>query len=180
MNYPVLAIQHGGFTQMLGSEEYWTSLPLAFVKLYKRRIGVLFFYSKDGNKWRLRSIRPGESIGLIPRVFGLWMGLSLRPVSVVVEFEPAAPYATEDLRAVLRSAVEADDDISEAKDVKPVLWTECFKLGDITFLAIENLARRVAGAVFLATPDDDSVIREQRVKTPRANVLFEYGYLPVC
>ena len=111
MNYPVLAIQHGGFTQMLRSEDYWTSLPLAFINLYKRRIGVLSFYSKDGNKWRLRSIRPGESIGLIPRVFGLWLGLSLRTVSVSVEFEPAGPYATEDLRAVLRSAVEADDDI---------------------------------------------------------------------
>ena len=67
--------------------------------------------------------------------------------------------------------------LSEAKDIKPLLWTECFKLGDITFLGIENIARRVAGAVFLATPDDDSVIREQRVRTPRANVLFEYGYL---
>ena len=111
MNYPVLAIQHGGFTQMLRSEDYWTSLPLAFINLYKRRIGVLSFYSKDGNKWRLRSIRPGKSIGLIPRVFGLWLGLSLQTVSVFVEFEPAGPYATEDLRGVLRSAVEADDDI---------------------------------------------------------------------
>lgn len=67
--------------------------------------------------------------------------------------------------------------LSEIKGVKPLLWTECFKLGDITFLGIENIARRVAGAVFMATPDDDSIIREQRVKTPRANVLFEYGYL---
>jgi hypothetical protein len=65
----------------------------------------------------------------------------------------------------------------EAPDVKPLLWTDCFKLGDITFLGIENIARRVAGAVFLATPDDDSIIREQRVRVPRANVLFEYGYL---
>jgi hypothetical protein len=67
--------------------------------------------------------------------------------------------------------------LSESQDVKPLLWTECFKVGDITFLGIENIARRVAGAVFLATPDDDSIIREQKVKTPRANVLFEYGYL---
>jgi hypothetical protein len=44
-------------------------------------------------------------------------------------------------------------------------------------MGIEAIARRVAGAVFLATPDDDSVIRDQRVRTPRANVLFEYGYL---
>jgi hypothetical protein len=44
-------------------------------------------------------------------------------------------------------------------------------------MGIEDVASRVAGAVFLATPDDDSVIRERRVRTPRANVLFEYGYL---
>jgi len=67
--------------------------------------------------------------------------------------------------------------LSEAKDVKPLLWTEVFKLGDITFMGIENIASRVAGAVFLATPDDESVIRERRVMTPRANGLFEYGYL---
>ena len=67
--------------------------------------------------------------------------------------------------------------LSEANDVKSLLWTECFHLGDITFVSIENIARRVAGAVFLATPDDDSIIREQKVRIPRANVLFEYGYL---
>jgi hypothetical protein len=67
--------------------------------------------------------------------------------------------------------------LAELEGVKPVLWTECFKVGDLTFQAIETLATRVAGAVFLATPDDESVIREQRVRIPRANVLFEYGYL---
>jgi len=77
----------------------------------------------------------------------------------------------------LEQATQVVDVLSEVRDVKPLLWTECFKLGDITFLTIESLAHRVAGAVFLATPDDDSVIREQRVRTPRANVLFEYGYL---
>jgi hypothetical protein len=77
----------------------------------------------------------------------------------------------------LEQAKQVADLLSEVPDIKPMLWTECFKLGDITFMGIENIARRVAGAVFLATPDDDSVIREQRVKTPRANVLFEYGYL---
>ena len=67
--------------------------------------------------------------------------------------------------------------LSEAGDVKPLLWTEYFRPGEITFQGIENIASRVAGAVFLATPDDDSVIRERRIKTPRGNVLFEYGYL---
>jgi len=67
--------------------------------------------------------------------------------------------------------------LAEVPGVAPLLWTDCFKLGDITFVTIENIARRVAGALFLATPDDDSMIREQRVRTPRGNVLFEYGYL---
>ena len=80
-------------------------------------------------------------------------------------------------KEALEQATQVVAVLSEVKDVKPLLWTECFKVGDITFLGIEEIARRVAGAVFLATPDDDSVIREQRVKTPRANVLFEYGYL---
>ena len=80
-------------------------------------------------------------------------------------------------KEALEHATQVAAVLSEAKDVKPLLWTECFKLGDITFLGIEDIARRVAGAVFLATPDDDSVIREERVRTPRANVLFEYGYL---
>jgi Predicted nucleotide-binding protein containing TIR-like domain len=77
----------------------------------------------------------------------------------------------------LEQAMQVAAALSEAKDVKPLLWTEVFKLGDITFMGIENIASRVAGAVFLATPDDESVIRERRIRTPRANVLFEYGYL---
>jgi hypothetical protein len=77
----------------------------------------------------------------------------------------------------LEQSAQIVDVLLEVPEVKPLLWTECFKPGDITFLSIETLARRVAGALFLATPDDDSVIRDQRVRTPRANVLFEYGYL---
>jgi hypothetical protein len=80
-------------------------------------------------------------------------------------------------KEALEHATQVAAALAEVKDVVPILWTECFKLGDITFLGIENIARRAAGAVFLATPDDHSVIREQRVRTPRANVLFEYGYL---
>lgn len=80
-------------------------------------------------------------------------------------------------KEALEQATQVAAALSEVEGVRPLLWTECFKLGDITFLGIETLARRVAGAVFLATPDDDSIIRDQRVRTPRANVLFEYGYL---
>jgi hypothetical protein len=77
----------------------------------------------------------------------------------------------------LEQATQVAAVLSEAGDVKPLLWTEYFKPGEITFLGIEHIASRVAGAVFLATPDDDSVIRDRQIKTPRGNVLFEYGYL---
>jgi hypothetical protein len=80
-------------------------------------------------------------------------------------------------KEALEQATQVVAVLSEVDGVKPILWTECFKVGDITFMGIETLARRVAGAVFLATPDDDSIIRDQKVRTPRANVLFEYGYL---
>lgn len=80
-------------------------------------------------------------------------------------------------KEALGHATQVAEVLAEADGVRPVMWTDVFKVGDITFMGIEDIARRVAGAVFLATPDDDSVIREQRVRTPRANVLFEYGYL---
>lgn len=67
--------------------------------------------------------------------------------------------------------------LEEVSGVKARLWNDCFGVGDLTFLAIENIASQVSGAVFLATPDDDSVIRGVPVKTARSNVLFEYGYL---
>jgi hypothetical protein len=67
--------------------------------------------------------------------------------------------------------------LSGVVGVKPRMWTDSFHVGDITFTAIEAVAAKVAGAVFLATPDDDSMIKDNKVKMPRANVLFEYGYL---
>lgn len=66
--------------------------------------------------------------------------------------------------------------LSELPEIKPRLWKDEFKSGDITFLRIEELARAVAGAVIVATPDDHSTIRGKDALIPRANVLFEYGY----
>lgn len=62
-------------------------------------------------------------------------------------------------------------------NIKPVPWTEIFDPGTLTFEAIEKVAREVAGAVLLATPDDDSTIRDHQVKVPRTNVMIEFGYL---
>jgi pterin-4a-carbinolamine dehydratase len=67
--------------------------------------------------------------------------------------------------------------LGEVPEVRPILWRDVFSVGDITFIAIEGIAKRAVGAVFLATPDDASMIRDRAVRIPRANVLFEYGYL---
>jgi hypothetical protein len=67
--------------------------------------------------------------------------------------------------------------LEQLPDVKPRLWYNEFSAGDITVLKISALSREVAGALILATPDDDSVVRGQAVKVPRPNVVFEYGYL---
>jgi hypothetical protein len=111
MKYPLLAIEQRGFVQMIPSSNYWTHLPLAFINLYRRRLGVLKFYDKDGNKWRLESIEPEQSIGLLRRFVGLHLGLSVQPVQVAVDLQLAGPYSMSELQADFRSAVEADDDI---------------------------------------------------------------------
>lgn len=106
-----MAIERSGFVQMVPSEDYWTSLPLAFIKLYKRRLDSLWFYDKGGTKWRLRSITPVGTVGPVTRVVGLWLGLSLAPVATAVQFQSDGPYDMEELRSDFRSAVEADKDI---------------------------------------------------------------------
>ena len=111
VDYPLLAVERGGFVQMIPSEDYWTSLPLGFIKLYRRRLDSLWFYDKKGTQWRLRSIVPKQAVGPVSRVVGLWLGLSLKPVATAVDFQLVGPYAVEELRSAFRSAVEADDDI---------------------------------------------------------------------
>jgi hypothetical protein len=45
----------------------------------------------------------------------------------------------------LEQATQVAAVLSEDQDVKPLLWTECFKPGEITFLGIESsLMRGVA------------------------------------
>ena len=91
---------------MLASEAYWRSLPLGYVGIYKRYLDGLTFYGRDGAKWRLRSISPNEPVGMFRRFFR-----ALEPVSVSTEIEPAGHFTADELRAALRAAVEADDDI---------------------------------------------------------------------
>jgi hypothetical protein len=55
------------------------------------------------------------------------------------------------------------------------LWTEWFQPGYLTFEALERMLLECCGAVFVATPDDLSSIREHQVRVPRANVMLEFG-----
>src|SRR5262245_11334078 len=98
MRYPLLAIERSGFVQMIASSEYWKRLPSGFVNLYKRRLNVLKFYDKEGNRWQLNSIAPDQAIGLIRRFLGVHLGLSVQPVSVVVDLQLVGPYEIEELR----------------------------------------------------------------------------------
>jgi len=50
-----------------------------------------------------------------------------------------------------------------------------FQPGFLTFEALEAMLLRCCGAVFVATPDDQSVIRGQTVSSPRANIMLEFG-----
>jgi len=52
--------------------------------------------------------------------------------------------------------------------------------GYLTFEALEAMLLRCCGAVFVATPDDQSVIRGQRVSSPRANIMLEFGLVAVA
>jgi hypothetical protein len=111
VDYPLLAIERGGFVQMIPSADYWRTLPLGFVKIYRRRLNTLWFYDKTGTKWRLLSVSLDQTVGPVGRVVGLWLGLSMKPVATTVAFQAAGAYALEELRSDFRSAVEADDDI---------------------------------------------------------------------
>lgn len=69
------------------------------------------------------------------------------------------------------------DLLATQPNIVPILWTEIFAPGSLTFEAIEKVARETVGVVLLATPDDNSLIREKTVKVPRTNVMIEFGFL---
>jgi hypothetical protein len=60
-------------------------------------------------------------------------------------------------------------------DAEPVLWTEIFHPGLLTFEALENVLLRCCAAVFVASADDVTTFRGQSIHTPRANVMLEFG-----
>jgi hypothetical protein len=56
-----------------------------------------------------------------------------------------------------------------------VLWTSVFEPGFVTLEALEKMLLECCAAVFVITPDDETMIRNRSVKTPRANVMLEFG-----
>lgn len=77
----------------------------------------------------------------------------------------------------LGAAKQISEMISSVRDVKAELWTKVFNPSLITFEAIERKSREIAGAILIATPDDEIVLRGEAVRAPRANVMIELGYL---
>jgi predicted nucleotide-binding protein len=65
--------------------------------------------------------------------------------------------------------------LSHEQDTRSVEWTEVFQPGYLTFEALEAMLLRCCGAVFVATPDNQSVIRGEKVSSPRANIMLEFG-----
>jgi hypothetical protein len=60
-------------------------------------------------------------------------------------------------------------------EIEPLLWTSVFEPGLLTFEALENMLQQCCGAVFIASPDDESVVRGASIKTPNSNILLEFG-----
>jgi len=67
----------------------------------------------------------------------------------------------------------------EDAGMEPVLWNTVFPAGEILLEKIEQLPTLVDAAVLLATPDlvCEREYKNDRLSSPVANVIFEYGYL---
>jgi hypothetical protein len=65
--------------------------------------------------------------------------------------------------------------LSRVAHVHCVDWPTIFHPGSVTFEALEGMLLRCCGAVFVASADDHNVIRGHDVRSPRANVMLEFG-----
>jgi predicted nucleotide-binding protein len=75
----------------------------------------------------------------------------------------------------LDSARHICEVLSRDPGIRCVEWREIFQPGFLTFEALEMMLQRCCGAVFVASPDDATTIREKSVKSPRANIMLEFG-----
>ncbi len=75
----------------------------------------------------------------------------------------------------LQKANQVIDLLASIGGVEPLLWTEVFEAGMLTFEALESMLLQCSGAVFIATPDDESTVRGAKIITPNSNILLEFG-----
>lgn len=75
----------------------------------------------------------------------------------------------------LKKAHQIRDLLVALGDIEPLLWTDLFEPGLLTFEALENMLQQCCAAVFIASPDNESAIRGETVKTPNPNILLEFG-----
>ena len=106
MEYPAIAIRRGGLAILIRDETYWKNFPIGFRSMFLRGREPLNIYGSQGHKWTLTDIIFVTPPGWIDRLFH-----GLRGVEVHPELEPVGEYSSQELVNVLRTAVEADDDI---------------------------------------------------------------------
>jgi CAP12/Pycsar effector protein, TIR domain len=75
----------------------------------------------------------------------------------------------------LESARHICEVLSRDPGIRCVEWREIFQPGFLTFEALETMLLRCCGAVFVASPDDAITIRDRALKSPRANIMLEFG-----
>jgi Predicted nucleotide-binding protein containing TIR-like domain len=75
----------------------------------------------------------------------------------------------------LGKAQHACDILAAQDDLTAHLWTEIFEPGFLTFEALERMLRQCCAAVFIATGDDLTTMRDRVIESPRANILLEFG-----
>jgi len=106
MKFPLLAIEPKGFTSLFPTESDARRMPIGFIKIYRKRQAALEFFDSDGGVWALEAITP---IKAIP--FWLRFLPTFREIEVEMRFRPLGAATPERMKQLLRSAVEADDDI---------------------------------------------------------------------
>lgn len=80
--------------------------------------------------------------------------------------------STEGLEEAHRICELLTDEATEC-----MLWDKAFPPGFLTLESLEHILLECCAAVFVATPDDEGTIRGVQLRTPRANILLEFGLM---
>jgi hypothetical protein len=84
-------------------------------------------------------------------------------------------YARAVLAALENAERERRTATSPSIELRAWWHEDVFKAGEVFIESLEREAASATAAVLVFSPDDDASIREQSVKVPRDNVVFEYG-----